>query len=79
MLISADSKGRNRNETWLAYCERSCFEVDRSFERSARETDFEKKASAWAEWSKLTITLAETVGSALQSIGECIAPHEEAR
>ena len=46
--LNADSKERKPEETWTAYCERTCFEVKLSFERIARETDFVKEAMEWA-------------------------------
>jgi hypothetical protein len=45
--LRADSNARQKGETWLAYCARSCSEVKIGFERLVLETDFVKQASEW--------------------------------
>jgi len=45
--LNADSSDRMKNEPWLAYCRRSCFEVKRGFEKLASETNFVDQALQW--------------------------------
>jgi hypothetical protein len=45
--LSADSTDRRPQETWGAYCVRSCAEVMQHFQKRVREADFKKKALAW--------------------------------
>ena len=42
--LSADSDSRQKAESWLDYCERSCSEVKTRFQKLMSETDFQKQA-----------------------------------
>jgi hypothetical protein len=42
--LSADSDSRQKAESWLEYCERSCSEVKTRFQKLMSETDFQKQA-----------------------------------
>jgi hypothetical protein len=45
--LEADSSERMPNESWQAYCERSCAEVLSRFAKIVAETDFLSQAQNW--------------------------------
>jgi hypothetical protein len=45
--LNADSRERERNETWIDFCHRSCAEVSSGFDKLLAETDFDEKAVEW--------------------------------
>jgi hypothetical protein len=45
--LEANSKERERGESWVEYCHRSCSEVLSGFRRLVSATDFVKEASSW--------------------------------
>jgi hypothetical protein len=47
--LNADSGSRKEEEPWLEYCERSCSEVKKRFEKLVLETDFLKQALEWPQ------------------------------
>jgi hypothetical protein len=46
--LHADSTDRMPEESWRAYCHRSCSEVLKTFQRLILETDFAKEAASWS-------------------------------
>jgi hypothetical protein len=45
--LSADSKERAEDESWINYSHRSCAEVLDAFRRRVSEADFAKEAAGW--------------------------------